>query len=426
MPASPENKAPGESPPDAPVQPAANAQVQPPANGQTTGALERLGQLGWQALPAIGGAIGFAGFVAIIGAAIEWVRFDAAHLPATQAVLAVPKQELVIIGALALGAFTVGALIAVVVVYVINSQGDATVSTVSGLIAVAVAEMGVTVAFINVGDAWTYVLLIMWFGVIGLVTAAVAGVVMRHFKPGAEAKPAAQKASRAQGVLVALLLAAGIVAGTVFVVKDDAIRWVLIMLAVVALLATMNLLVATATAKFAWYGVSVFFSVLLFGAALTFARTMREPKVQPIALIRKSDDVGICGVYITQTNERVYVGRLSLQGHRPGLIFWVPTSDIDVVSVGQLERTDATFGKLAVAMLAQLYKDRSEQAAPALKNASVTEVEGVASATGKQTTTVRETAPANARPTRYPEESVPASCTSPPPTPRAAAAAPGA
>ena len=84
----------------------------------------------------------------------------------------------------------------------------------------------------------------------------------------------------------------------------------LLVLVVIALLTAMNVFVARATDKFALYGIAVFFSVLLFGSALTMARTLDEPKVQPVALLRKGNEIGLCGVYITQTKERVYVGRL--------------------------------------------------------------------------------------------------------------------
>lgn len=84
MPSSPESTASGQKP---------KAKA---AEGETGGVLSRLSELGWQTLPAIGSAISFVGFVTVVGTAIEWIRFYAAHLPATQAVLAVPKQELVI------------------------------------------------------------------------------------------------------------------------------------------------------------------------------------------------------------------------------------------------------------------------------------------------------------------------------------------
>jgi hypothetical protein len=526
-----------------------------PASGQTSEAksaedrtddgLSRLSELAWQALPAIGSAIGFAGFVAIIGAAIEWVRFDTAHLPATQALLAVPKPELVIIGALALGVFVLGAVLAVLAVYLIESHGNATPGTARGLVAIGVIEMLITLVFIHT-TWWGYALLVLWLVIFGLAAAKVAGEVMRNLRSRTALKQARMKlvearetlaakrdASNAVGVLdreahneataqaqaqLALLAAerewaravgrwleatdtltgqlpagadndelkktralvaaygdelstvtdlerlledaergtghvfravglrlreqvtnllgpgntggvvaaliqfvlASTIAGIVLVATNASFSWILILLGVVVVLTGMNVLVARATDKFAWYGISVFFSVLMFGGALTIARTLDEPKVQPVALVRKGDDVGICGVFITQTSERVYVGRLALEGDRPsgsrpGLIFWVLTSDIDLVSVGQPERIDGKFPKLAAAMLARLYADRAEQAAPSLKNTTVTKVLGTevkAGFAGKQTTIVRETPPRTTRPSPYPEEKVGADCTS--------------
>jgi hypothetical protein len=207
-----------------------------------------------------------------------------------------------------------------------------------------------------------------------------------------------------------------IVYGIVLVATEDSFSWVAILLAVAAVLAMMNLFVARATVKFAWYGMSVFFSVLLFGAALTIARTLNKPSVQPIALVRKSDDVGICGVFITQTNERVYIGRLALSGHRPGLIFWVPTSNVDLVDVGQSEPINSQFPELAVAMLQQLYKDRAEEPAQTPKNTTVTKVTNGAKP-GETTTTTSETPPPKkvwkkVRPMPHPRETVGAGCTS--------------
>jgi hypothetical protein len=175
-----------------PGDPGGKASAQAPkaqtAEAGATGTLTRLSELGWQALPALGSAIGFAGFVAVIGAAIEWIRFEAAHLPATQAVLAVPKQELVIIGALALSAFVVGAVLAVLLVYIIDSNGKATPGTARGLVAVAVAEMAVALFFIEVHDHFAYVLLGIWLAFIGVVAAYLVANVMRNFESRAELK----------------------------------------------------------------------------------------------------------------------------------------------------------------------------------------------------------------------------------------------
>jgi hypothetical protein len=245
------------------------------------------------------------------------------------------------------------------------------------------------------------------------LAALEVSILRKDATPGAPAsKP------RKGGYLLRFAWAGGILAvvwlvvGLVLIVKEGKFSWVALLLGVAAVLAMMNLFVARGTEKFAWYGVSVFFSVLLFGAALTIARTLATPSVQPIALVRTGEDVGICGVYVAQTSERVYVGRRELRGHRPGLIFWVPTKDIDLVDVGQSEPINSEFSTLAVAMLSQLYKDRAEEATQPLKNTTVTKVEDGAKA-GETTTTVRERPPkSQTHPTRYSEAQVGDSCTS--------------
>ena len=139
------------------------------------------------------------------------------------------------------------------------------------------------------------------------------------------ASPAAQDQGAARApagkgsgvILMGLLLLAAIVAGTVFVIVEDLFSWFALVFVVVVGLTTMNVFVARATEKFAWYGIAMFFSVLVFGATLTIAKTLDQPKAQPIALVRKGEPVGVCGVFVAQTTERVYVGRRASEG-RPG------------------------------------------------------------------------------------------------------------
>jgi hypothetical protein len=564
--------------------------------GEEGGVLGRLSELAWQALPAIGSAIGFAGFVAVIGAAIEWIRFDAARLPATQAVLAVPRQELVIVGALALAVFVFGGLLAVILVYLIDRNGDATRRTVRAIVWVGVLEMLAALFYIDAGAWWNYAVLIAGLLVLGLVAGDLGAEAMSDFRARSALERAATKVIEARDALTAarlqeqtareiaerfpkpktlrareqadlavvaavrewqrsvrewaaavkriliglpaeateqieaarkevvgygdrppdgdvlaselgkaeddtrhvflaigarlrqqisgaleaisafglklanvlqadrrraaertrqdgsregeesaakpppsglllavvalgvlLLLAA--LAGLVYVLTTDLFSWLAVVLGVVVLLTTVNVFVARATEKFAWYGIAVFFSVLAFGAAVTIAKDLDRPSAQPIALVRKSDAVGICGVFITQTSDRVYVGRSALIDSetkkliRPGLIFWVPTSDVDLIDVGQFERIGTNFPEHAERMLAQLYKDGPDAAKASAKPTTITEVVGEAvkpgAKQGKQTTTTREgepqESPAKAvkKPTPHEQSVARKTCTAP-------------
>jgi hypothetical protein len=527
--------------------------------GGQTSTTSRLTELAWQAVPAIGSAVGFIGFVAVVGAAIEWIRFRSAHLPATQAVRVIPRPELVTIGGLALAGFVVAAILAVLVVYLIDKKGDATVQTVWGLVSVAVVEMLIVLFFVDVRHpVVVYPLLILWLLITGLVVGSAISEVVGHVRfradlktasdqlysardeferaldaraaaaaardaapdvppdpPGGRpGKPAAveedlrhanlafeaavtrwkravrawteiaraavaddrhkrsstdpsakdaqsavdriDKLARADEpptkfeldrlfreaqeermgvvrVLVAhyrgligrlkdradrfgawtgiAVLVAIAIAGVVLVATASSYEWLAIMLGVVGLLLAVNVFAARATTKFAWYGVCVFFSVLLYGAALTIARTINTPKVQPIALVRTSDDVGICGVYITQTDDRVYVGRIKPEGGATGRIFWVPLKDVDLVSIGELQRANEGFDGFATQLLAEVYKDRAQEAPPVLKPINVTTKEG-ADNSARQTTTVEEKPVNPGRPKSRPSQPDPTACSS--------------
>src|SRR5688572_20656576 len=106
-------------------------------NGQTQpgddGFLARFGGLFLEALPALLSAVGFLGFVALIGGVIQWIRFSAAELPATTAVRLVPREDLVAEGAVSMITWFGLGLIAVLAVYLLDRRGNATEQTRRGL-----------------------------------------------------------------------------------------------------------------------------------------------------------------------------------------------------------------------------------------------------------------------------------------------------
>ncbi len=92
-------------------------------------------------------ALGSAGLVTAIGGATLWARFHAAELPADQAVAAVPNQELVVVGAVALVGFLAAGIAALVGVYALDQCGTAGRRTRRGLLTLAVAEIAVAVIY---------------------------------------------------------------------------------------------------------------------------------------------------------------------------------------------------------------------------------------------------------------------------------------
>ncbi|HET6449548.1 MAG TPA: hypothetical protein VFG31_10610 [Conexibacter sp.] len=218
-------------------------------------------------------------------------------------------------------------------------------------------------------------------------------------------------------VQVAVAAAVALVVATVVVVLavDDA-RWIGIMIVVVALLNAAVYGVAQASKRFLWYGIAIFLSVPLFGAALGAARTYRFPKLQPVALIRKSSDRAICGIYVAENDKRVYIARVELRDpddHRAepgtGRLFWIPLSDVDMIKIGPAQSIRDANGR-APLLARELYADRAEQAPATLTPTQVQEVRDVG---GARRTTTSEHAVQPGVPVAKPRPTSPtASCTS--------------
>jgi hypothetical protein len=487
---------------------------------QPPGTLARLAQLAWQALPAVAGAISLLGFVALIGGAIQWVRFWAAGLPADQAVRAVPEQELVTIGAVSLVGFSIIGLLAALGLYLLDKRGNATLGTLRGLFALAVIELFVALALVDLPKTTNWLLAagIVVTGLLAYTALADVPRILRHRKADEREAELAEEALREAaerfrsasdhyddaffrtqlppfdpprsgagadrppperpwsvppdvetGLLVALRQAAvqlhradrewdsaverwvAAAAGDERERREKAtrelrtdrppteeeledicrpepdphpeglplrerlrVRWrgrrrswqrlwrvarskragagtaaflllgislpVLIVgeneeetlfgvvALVVAALTAATFGVAHITAKFAWYGIAAFASLIVFGATLNVGRTVRDPQVQPVALIRKGDDRPVCGLYVTETDKRLYVARVQVDDDAAqygavagaGRMFWVPVDAIDVVSVGPLQNIPEA-RRRAIELTGEIQDDRATE-----------------------------------------------------------------
>jgi uncharacterized membrane protein YgcG len=212
------------------------------------------------------------------------------------------------------------------------------------------------------------------------------------------------------GAALVALAAATVVA---VLVVDDA-RWIGVMVVIVVLLNAAVYGVARASKRFLWYGIAIFLSVPLFGAALGAARTYRLPKLQPVALIRKSSDRAICGIYVAENDKRVYLARVELREPdddraEPGTgrLFWVPVADVDMMKVGPAQPIRDANGR-APLLARELYADRAEQAPAAL---APTRVQEVRDGGGGRTTTTSEQAVAPGAPAPKPTAAAMTSCT---------------
>lgn len=100
--------------------------------------------------------------------------------------------------------------------------------------------------------------------------------------------------------------------------------------------------------RFFWLGISIFVSVVLFGAVLTYSRSNNAPSAQPAAVLLK-DGCTAHGLWIGESSDRVFLARVdetnvAKHGEAPetqlseGRIFWVSRSLVASESVGTLQR----------------------------------------------------------------------------------------
>lgn len=281
------------------------------------------------------GAVASLGFVAFVGAVILWSRFEAAELPADQAVAVQPREDLVTVGAIALVLFVLGGLLAVLVLWLLDHQGRASSNTRIGLLVVILLEI-LAAFFFEQWDGTAEWLPLVFSVFVGL--AAVGGLL--------------QLASRRRGrtrdwACAALCLAAVTIAAAVLVNESIWIAWI----ALIALaLGAVNLAIARVTGEhFVWYGASVFLSVALFGAAFSLVRALEDPQAHGLAILRTNDISPVCGIYVAETDDRLYYARVDLKGTRDvrelrpdsGRLLWVPRDRLVSAEIGPLEPIDA-------------------------------------------------------------------------------------
>jgi hypothetical protein len=120
-----------------------------PAGQTSPGWLGLLQRVGGAVVPALLTAGGLLGFVAFAGSVIVWTRFSAAEVPPDQVVAAFPRGELVAIASALLLLFGFFGLIAVIVFFLINKEGSATIGVSRGLLALLAVEGMVAILLVE-------------------------------------------------------------------------------------------------------------------------------------------------------------------------------------------------------------------------------------------------------------------------------------
>jgi hypothetical protein len=300
-------------------------------------------------LTVIGTGIGVIGFVIFFGGFIVWTRFDAAGLPANEAVAKVPRNELVVTGASFLVPALLAALAAVSVAVVfwdalignrrrgraarMKAQRIRTAAHVEKLRAEAArieSEM----------EGWR-------------AKMAESRKAEDDAEPDSEprerahraynaadteyrerrrqlaklreteipdarnaqadatdAEPETERPSKEERLLrvaiggIPMLVAEALIIAVGWNGLPDKYR--LLLVAVAAITIALAIVVISATGHFAWYALSVFLGVGAMIAFSTYVRTQSHAKVSPLAAINSSGP--IAGFLVAETGDAVYVG----------------------------------------------------------------------------------------------------------------------
>jgi hypothetical protein len=141
------------------------------------------------------------GFIAVVGAAVFWIRLNELHLPVTQALSVMPKSELLVQGAQESIVFVAIALVAVLIVYFTDEKGEVTGSTL--LVLAFLMGGAILYLFSTSLDTWVGVALAVLAIVLALGCGRIGRTTGTSFWPLALAVfVAALTYSAAVGILV--------------------------------------------------------------------------------------------------------------------------------------------------------------------------------------------------------------------------------
>lgn len=306
----------------------------------------------------VGTGIGVIGFVIFFGGFIVWSRFDAAGLPANEAVARVPRNELVATGASFLVPALLAALAAVAVAVVlwdavIGNRRRARVERTEGEHAKAAAQVEKLQARAARVERELNDLRDEMDRKDKAAKEAEKGSTERDRAraeydraegesdrrqdelatlqewdiPAAQdaernahlAETDAPKSNRNERLLqiaiggVPMLVAEGFIIG----VGWSGLGWDqrLLLIAVLAATLGVSIVVVSLTRHFAWYALSVFVGVGLLIAFSTYERTQSSPKLSPVAAV--ADGTPVTGFFVAETTDALYVARPKRASTKP-------------------------------------------------------------------------------------------------------------
>ena len=300
-------------------------------------------------LTVIGTGIGVIGFVIFFGGFIVWTRFDAAGLPANEAVAKVPRNELVVTGASFLVPALLAALAAVAVAVVfwdalignprrdrvarLKAERIRTAAQVEKLRAEAAriesemegcrAEMAESRQAEDDAEPGSearerarraYDSADTEYRErrrqLAKLREAEIPAARNAQADAADAEPETERPSKEKRLLriaiggIPMFVAEALIIAVGWNGLPDKYR--LLLVAVAAITIALAIVVISATGHFAWYALSVFLGVGAMIAFSTYVRTQSHAKVSPLAAINSSGP--IAGFLVAETSDAVYVG----------------------------------------------------------------------------------------------------------------------
>jgi len=335
-------------------------------------------------IPVLVSIVSIAALVAVIGGVTMWSRFYFTQVPPEQAVDAMQDPELIVVGAVALALIGTAAVMIVLAAYVIDSGGRQTKKVARSLVAFAVIG-GLAVCLIAEQDglravAAAVVMVVVGLGVsLGLFNwGKVINKNAGNVKPIEGERPPGIRyqwmndnrddpperfllTGAGRAILVAVAILCAVAVGVLL--KQP---WLAGAVVVATVLAWATYVVAYSTgAAFVWYGVALFFSVLLFGTYVSMADLAIHKRVQPVAVIRPHDQPGqgLLGFYVTENGGRLYAAQVAMGCGQTGIrkdsgrLFFVPKNDLRAVSIGPFQDVEDAIDAPAE-MLRQLWAAR--------------------------------------------------------------------
>jgi hypothetical protein len=249
----------------------------------------------------LGASAGIAAFIALVGGALLWLRFDALGLPADRAVTLLPREMLITVGAHALLGPLIAGLIAGIAIWALDDRSE----IVLGFAASLATLIAVVTVWGSV-DTWSLAVgailgLLVGVGVGRLSTSNGRGLLPRGI--GVADRPM---------VVTLAIVGIGVVTILSRVSSLQVLPWILVVVAcvgvgLVAIFVSMRRNPERSRRPVLW----IVFAVFLFtGTVVAVGRTGAEPKMEPVAVLLKDPEQELAGFYVGESSDQIHIAQL--------------------------------------------------------------------------------------------------------------------